>query len=138
MKPRGLVVAAYAACLFLAGCKPPNAAHTFLGMTKETDWPYRYWLTETNGVWSGTVEHLDAGGWAFSDTMEITEQGADKINFKAQYGPFKPGWYLTLKDVSPQGFSAMLVGDVFDSRAVTLTFATAADGSRAAAAGSRR
>src|SRR5436190_13339954 len=116
---------ACAACLFLAGCNPPATWRCYIGTSKDTDWPYRYRLAQTGGVWSGTIEHLDTNGWAFWDAMDIIEQNKSRIKFKARAGDpvsFRLGWYLTLENVSPQGFSGMLTGDIFDSRMVALFF----------------
>ncbi len=121
----GLGAVACAACLFLAGCNPLATSVRYIGTTKDADWPYRYRLAQTGGVWSGNIEHLNTNGWAFWDAMDITEQNKSQIKFKARVGhdpSFQLGWYLTLQDISPQGFSGMLVGDIFDSRAIELSF----------------
>lgn len=114
-----------AACLFLAGCKPSATSASYVGTTKDADWPYRYRLAQTGGLWSGTIEHLNTNGWAFWDAMDITEQNKSKIKFKARVGDdpsFRLGWYLTFESISPQGFSGTLIGDIFDSRAIELSF----------------
>ena len=116
---------ACAAWLVLAGCNPPATSRSYIGTTKDTDWPYRYRLAQTGGVWSGTIEHRDTDGWAFWDAMDIIEQNKSRIKFKARAGgpaSFRPGWYLTLEITSPQGFSGMLTGDIFDSRMIGLSF----------------
>jgi len=120
-----LGAAACAASLFLSGCNPPTTSRSYIGTTKDTDWPYRYRLAQTGGVWSGTIELRDTNGWAFWDTMDIIEQNKSRIKFKARAGnpaSFRPGWYLTLENISPQGFSGMLTGDIFDSRMIGLSF----------------
>jgi len=98
---------------------------SYTGTTKDTDWSYRYRLAQTGGVWSGTIEHRDTNGWAFWDAMDIIEQNKSRIKFKARAGDpvsFRLGWYLTLENVSPQGFSGMLTGDILDSRMIALFF----------------
>src|SRR4051812_22131005 len=108
-----LGAAACAACLFLAGCNLPTTSRSYIGTTKDTDWPYRYRLAQTRGVWSGAIEHRNTNGWAFWDAMDIIEQNKNQITFKAQAGDltsFRPQWYLKLKNISPQGFSGMLTG----------------------------
>ncbi|MEY2410433.1 MAG: hypothetical protein QOF48_3103 [Verrucomicrobiota bacterium] len=119
---------ACAAWLFLAGCNPPAPSARYIGTTKDADWPYRYRLAQTRGEWSGTIEHLNTNGWVFWDAMDITEQNKSTIKFKARIGDsasFRLGWYLTLGNISPQGFSGMLTGDIFDSRAIELFFTPA-------------
>ena len=117
-----------AALLLIAGCAPPATPRSYVGTTKDTDWPYRYTLSQTNGAWAGTIERRGTNGWAFWDTMEIVEQQEHRIKFKARLGDtasFRPGWYLMWEKISPQGFSGMLTGDIFDSRMIELSFAPA-------------
>jgi hypothetical protein len=100
MKPRQfcLVAVACAPCLFLAGCNPPAASGRFIGTTSNADWPYRYRLAQTGGIWSGTIEHRDTNGWAVWDAMDITKQSKSQINFQARVADapsFRLGWCLT-------------------------------------------
>jgi hypothetical protein len=114
-----------AAILFIAGCGPSASPRAYVGTTKDTDWPYRYTLTQRGAVWSGTIDYRSTKGWEFWDTMEIVQQDTRKIKFTARAGDlpsFRPGWYLTLQNVSPGGFSATLTGDIFDSRMIGLSF----------------
>jgi hypothetical protein len=119
-------LAAFLVVLLLFGCTAPTGSHRYVGVAAhELDWPYRYNLVQTNGWWAGTIDRRDTNGWVFWDTMELTHQDAQAIRFKARVGDradFHLGWYLSLGAVTPQGFSAMLTGDLFDSRAIELVF----------------
>jgi hypothetical protein len=112
--------------LLLVGYNPPIASRSYVGIvTDDTDWPYRYNLTRTNGVWSGSIDYRGTNGWVFWDTMEITRQDERDIRFRARVGEradLRLGWYLSLGTRTPQGFSAVLTGDMFDSRAIRLWF----------------
>ena len=58
--------------------------------------------------------------------MKVTEQGDDKISFRAQSGASGKivplGWHLDLRDTSRQNFSGRLTGDAFDSSFIELQF----------------
>src|SRR4051812_40948563 len=115
-----------APCLFLVlvallsgGCSSSRPPETFVGIaTDGEDWPFRYTIIRTNGRWSGMVDFLDRGGWVLLDKMQVTEQKAARISFKALSGApdkgFLLGWYLDLGDSSGQSFSGRLTGDLFD------------------------
>jgi hypothetical protein len=58
--------------------------------------------------------------------MKVTEQGDDKISFRAQSGAsgktIPLGWHRDLRDTSRQNFSGRLTGDAFDSSFIELQF----------------
>jgi hypothetical protein len=58
--------------------------------------------------------------------MDIFEQNQSRIKFRAKTDErrdFRPSWYLLLNNLSPEGFSGMLSGDVFSgSRMIGLSF----------------
>lgn len=114
------------ACLIVAGCSKSSTPHSYIGTAEDGDWPYRYTLTQMGERWSGIIEYRDAGGWIFWDAMDGVEYKESRIRFtaKADDSPgFRPGWNLVLNNVSPQGFSGLLTGDVFSgSRFIRLSF----------------
>ncbi len=116
-------------CLLLGGCTPPVPVGSYVGTAKDTDWPYRYTLTQKSGLWSGTIEYHRTNGWVFWDAMEIVEQEKSRIKFKARLddkNSIRAGWYLLLENVSSQGFAGDLAGDVFPgNRVVRLSFTPA-------------
>jgi hypothetical protein len=107
------------AFMLLAGCNNNPASGSYLGTVTdppyrdEGPWPYRYTLSQTDGVWSGSVEHRGSNGWVFLDSMHISEQNQSRIAFKiTDESGLRSGWYLLLKDVSAKGFSGVLVWDL--------------------------
>ncbi|MEY4201195.1 MAG: hypothetical protein RLZZ265_2935 [Verrucomicrobiota bacterium] len=119
------------ACLFWAGCQKTQTPQVFVGVaTNRADWPYRYRISQRDGVWSGDVDLRGTNErWVPWEEMNITSQKANELTFRAAFGG--PGrampatWLLELGRVGDKGFPGKLTGDwvkAVGSRSIDLQF----------------
>ncbi|MDR2189164.1 MAG: hypothetical protein LBE62_14160 [Azonexus sp.] len=116
--------------LLLIGCNPSPSvpSRSYVGMAgSDENWPYRYRVAQTNGVWSGCIERLDKNSWVFWDAMEIIYQREDQqITFKARSGEqqnIRQKWNILLGSITQQGFVAVLTDEPYGNQTIGLFFA---------------